>query len=176
MTVLLGAAGCYPKPVYLLLAAGPAHAGHGGLPHLYAPNTPARLLTGLGAGYGMGLLSLPVVARAIWHEPIDEPDIVDCVELGAGAAVGVALGWLMLLDVAPLLWPISLAMLASVLLAFGSANVYLLTLATDRVGQARAAADLRGVCVSGLGLALLELAVLAAVRGVLASLGVRWGV
>jgi hypothetical protein len=61
------------------------------------------------------------------------------------------------------------------LLAFGLANLYLLLLVTGR--RAEHAAAVRGLLVSSLGLALVELAGLASLRTWLASsFGFTWGV
>ena len=146
------------------------------LPHLYAPNTGLRLITGLGAGYGLAVLALPVVAETVWKDPADEAALLDLVELGSGLAGTGLLGALILLDVPPLLWPVSLGMLLSVLVAFSVANVQVLALATGRARQSITVRDLTGSCAAAVGLALVEVALLAAVRGWLASLGVSWGV
>ena len=147
----------------------------GGLAHLYQPVTAARLLTGLGAGVGLTLLAAPVVAGAVWRAPEDIGPVEDAVEFGATLAVAALVGALVLLAPAPLLWPIAGAMLASVVLAFGVANLYVL-MSLSRRALARQASDLLGPLVSGLGLALLELAALATLRAWLASsLGFSWG-
>jgi uncharacterized membrane protein len=149
----------------------------GNLPHLYAPNTAVRLLTGLGAGLGVGLIAIPVVAGVIWAKASDDASIEDPVELVAGLALLGLVGGLMLAGVAVLLWPIALAMLLGVLVAFGVANLYLLALASRRVRQAITLADLRGGLLGSLGLALLELAGLSALRSYLiATFGFTWGV
>lgn len=148
----------------------------GNLPHLYAPNTALRLLTGLGAGLGIGVMALPVVASVVWLRRADEPSIADPVELLAGLALAGLPGGLILTGVGILLWPIALAMLAAVLVAFGVANLYLIVLATGRVRQATSMATLRGGLVSSFGLSLLELGGLAALRTVLATqFGFTWG-
>jgi hypothetical protein len=68
-------------------------------------------------------------------------------------------------------------MLAGVVGAFGVANLYLIVLATRRIGQAAGFADLRGGLLSSLGLTLLELGALSALRGWLAvAFGSTWGV
>ena len=152
-----------------------AFLSDGGLPHLYGPSTPLRLLTGLAAGLGLGLMAVPVVAGLVWRMPADEPDIDDPVELLAGLAGAGLLGALLLVGASPLLWPAALAMLAAVLVAFGTANLYLLS----RLGQpAQAAAlpDLAGPLVSSLGLGLVELAGLSALRTwLVAAYGLTWG-
>src|SRR6266567_2195254 len=53
-------------------------------------------------------------------------------------------GALILAGVGVLLWPVALAMLAGVVVAFGVANLYVLVLATRRAGQAVTFADLSG--------------------------------
>jgi hypothetical protein len=148
----------------------------GGLPHLYTPVTASRLLTGLGAGLGLACVAVPVVAGVVWRRPIDEPALADVLELLAGlVAVGVV-GAVLLIGPAPLLWPAALAMLLSVLVAFGMANLYLLVLVGGRANQAAAFSDLSGPLLSALGLALLELAALSTLRTWLAAtFGLSWG-
>jgi predicted membrane protein DUF2085 len=148
----------------------------GGLPHLYPPTTAVRLITGLGAGLGLGLLAVPVVAGVVWHAPADEPSVGDGFELlGALILMGL-LAAVLLIAPAPLLWPAALLMLVAVLVAFGLANLYLVVLITGRAGQAVLFGQLSGPLVTALGLALLELAGLSALRSWLAtSYGLTWG-
>jgi hypothetical protein len=138
----------------------------GQLPHLYPPNTALRLATGLGAGFGLALLALPVAAGVVWPNPDPDPVIADLVEMAAGLAATAVLGGLILVGTSPLLWPIALAMLLGVLAAFGTANVYLLALLTRRPGAE---------ILPALGLTLLEIAGLAGLRAWLAGFGVSWG-
>jgi hypothetical protein len=148
----------------------------GGLPHLYTPSTSLRLLTGFGAGYGLAVLALPAVAGVVWRAPLDDEVLGDGVELGMGLVVCAVVAGLLLVDVAPLLWPMALLMLASVLVDFGVANLFLATLATGRQREAQTASDLTGLGAVALGLALVELAGLAALRGWLAAtFGLVWG-
>jgi hypothetical protein len=66
-------------------------------------------------------------------------------------------------------------MLAAVLVAFGLANLYVLALVTGRRAVHGAAA--RGLLVSSLGLALLELAGLSVLRTwLISAFGITWGV
>jgi len=149
----------------------------GGLFHLYAPSSLLRLATGLGAGLGLGLLAMPVVASSIWHRSDDDAALEDAVELGAGVAAAALLAALILAGVAPLLWPIALAMLLGVLVAFGVANLYVLVLASGRARQATRYADVTGLLIASAGLGLLELAGLSVLRTWLAtSFGFTWGV
>ena len=149
----------------------------GNLPHLYAPSSAARLLTGLGAGLGVGLMALPVVASVVWAEPLDDASVEDPVELVGGLALAGLVGGLLLAGVGVLLWPAAIAMLVGVLAAFGVANLYLVVLGTGRVRQALSLADMRGGLLTSLGLALLEIGGLAALRGwLVSSFGFNWGV
>jgi hypothetical protein len=149
----------------------------GSLAHLYTPNTELRLLTGLGAGLGVGLMAVPVVADIVWARPQEEASIEDPLELLGGLALAGLVGALVLAGVGVLLWPVALAMLAGVLVAFGVANLYIVVLATGRIHRAVSFADLRGGLMSSLGLTLLEIGGLSALRSFLvATYGFSWGV
>jgi len=148
----------------------------GNLPHVYAPSTALRLLTGLGAGLAVGLMAIPVVASVVWQRPSDEASVEDPIELVGGLALAGLVGGLILAGVGALLWPIGLAMLTAVLVAFGVANLYVIVLTTGRVGQATSVGTLSGELIGSLGLSLLELGGLAALRSVLAAnFGFTWG-
>jgi hypothetical protein len=149
----------------------------GNLPHLYSPNGAVRLLTGLGAGLAVGLMAIPVVAGVVWARPTDDASIEDPIELLGGLALAGLVGALILAGVSVLLWPVALAMLAGVVVAFGVANLYVIVLATRRARQAVTLADLSGGLIGSLGLSLLEIGGLAALRGSLAAaFGFTWGV
>jgi uncharacterized membrane protein len=149
----------------------------GNLPHLYSPGTTLRLLTGLAAGLGLGLMAVPVVASVVWSRPSDEASIEDPVELFGGLALAGLVGGLVLAGVGVLLWPIALAMLVGVVVAFGVANLYVMVLATGHAHRAVTLTDVRGGLVSSFGLTLVELGALAALRSFLmATLGFSWGV
>jgi uncharacterized membrane protein len=149
----------------------------GNLPHLYSPTTALRLLTGLGAGLGLGVMALPVVTSVVWSRPSGEASIEDPVELFAGLALAGLVGGLVLAGVGVLLWPVALAMLLGVLVAFGVANLYIIVLATGRLRQAARMADLQGSLISSFGLVLLELGALAGLRTwLIASFGFTWGI
>ena len=154
-----------------------AFLADGSLPHLYPPNTALRLLTGLGAGLAVGLFALPVVASVIWAAALPEASLDAFFELAAGLALVGLVGALVLAGVGVLLWPIGLAMLLSVVVAFGVANVYVLALATGRTGLAVGFRDLNPLLLSSLGLVLLELGALAFLRGWrAATYGFSWGI
>ena len=149
----------------------------GGIPHLYTPNIALRLFTGLGAGLGVGLMAIPVVGSVVWAQPADEASIEDPLELLGGLAMAGLLGGLVLVGVGVLAWPIGVAMLAGVLVAFGVANLYVISFAAGRVRQATDFGDLRGGLIASLGLTLLELGGLSVLRAFLiASYGFSWGV
>jgi hypothetical protein len=146
----------------------------GGLAHLYPPNLALRLLTGLGAGLGLGLMSVPVLASVVWSQPTDDASIEDPVEFGAALALAGLVGALLLAGVGILAWPFALAMLAGVLVAFGVANLYMLILATGRLQETVLSG---GLLISSLGLTLLELGALSGLRRLLiGAFGFSWGI
>jgi hypothetical protein len=94
-----------------------------------------------------------------------------------GVALAGLVGALILAGVGVLLWPVALAMLAGVVVAFGVANLYIIVLATRRAGQAATLADLGSGLIGSLGLSLLEIGGLAALRSwLVAGFGFTWGV
>jgi len=120
---------------------------------------------------------VPVVAGVIWARPIEEASVEDPLELVGGLALAALVGALILAGVGILLWPVAVAMLAGVVVAFGLANLYVLVLATHRAGQALSLADVRGVILSSLGLVMLELGALAGLRSwLIAAFGFTWGI
>jgi hypothetical protein len=86
-------------------------------------------------------------------------------------------GALMLAGAGVMMWPVALAMLAGVVVAFGVANLYVIVLVTGRTRQALTLGDLSGGLLSSAGLVLLEIGGLAVLRGFLASaFGFTWGI
>ncbi|GAC1324375.1 MAG: hypothetical protein NVSMB2_22460 [Chloroflexota bacterium] len=149
----------------------------GTLPHLYSPTTAVRLLTGLCAGLGLGLLALPVVASVVWRDPEDERAVDDPVEIVGGLALCALVGGLILAGVGVLLWPVALAMLVAVFVAFGAANMYVLVLAGGATRRVRDSGDVGGLLLSSCGLVLLEIGALAALRSwLIGAFGFSWGV
>lgn len=145
----------------------------GRLPHAYVPNTAARLLTGLGAGYAFALLALPVIAAVVWKNAMEDT-VADPLETLLGLAAVYLVGAMLLADVAILLWPVAVLTVASVVGGFTTANLYLLALARGR----RFAAtwlDLASPTVAAVGLALIEVAAFGGVRWILAAQGASWG-
>jgi hypothetical protein len=172
----LGAA-CWALVILTGLDGLNAFLYDGNLPHLYPPSTIVRLATGLAAGFGLGVMATPVVASTLWRHTEDEASIQDPLELGSGLALAGLAGGLILVGASPLLWPAAVAMLLAVLMAFGLANVYVLVLATGRVRQVATTTELNGLFVAGLGLSLLELAALSALRSwLIAAFGFTWGI
>lgn len=145
----------------------------GRLPHAYVPNTAARLLTGLGAGYAFALLALPVIAAVVWKDA-EEEAAADLLEALLGLAAVSLVGALLLSDVALLLWPVALLIVGGVLGGFTTANLYLLALAGGRRVAARWL-DLASPAVAAMGLALLEVAAFGGARWYLAAQGASWG-
>ena len=75
-------------------------------------------------------MAVPVVASVLWSRPEDEASIEDPVELLAGLALAGLVGALVLAGVGVLLWPVAIAMLIGVVVAFGCANLYVIVLST----------------------------------------------
>src|SRR5919202_1934658 len=71
----------------------------GNLPHLCPPNMALRLLSGLGAGLGVGLMALPVVSSVAWARSLEEASVEEPIELAGGLALAALVGALILAGV-----------------------------------------------------------------------------
>jgi hypothetical protein len=122
-------------------------------------------------------MALPVVASVVWSKASEDASIEDPVELLAGLALAGLLGALVLAGVGVLLWPLAVAMLVGVVVAFGAANLYGVVQLAGRSRQANSVAELRASLISSLGLVLLELGALAALRSwLISAFGFTWGI
>lgn len=146
----------------------------GGFITPYVPRLDVRLLTGLGAGYALSVLAAPPATS------VQVPTGAQTSTLGAPGILGglslAALLGMSLLSGAPLLlWPASLLMVVSVVAAFAFGTLHALRVL--RVLRGVAANTSRGSLPTiALGLALVEIAALAALRSLLAThLGFSWG-
>jgi uncharacterized membrane protein len=160
-------------PILLVLglsAAGMAFDGVNntfydlGLPHLYAPYNPARLITGLLMGAAMATALWPAFNMTVWRQPRDLPVlnrpwhmIVLLAVLGAFAAV-------ILLGVGRLLYPVSLLTTAGELALLIALGTMVAAPVLRRVGRADSAWDLLPLAAAGLAFAALPLGLMSALR------------
>jgi uncharacterized membrane protein len=91
--------------------------------HPYEPDNRLRLITGLGAGFGVAILLMPVAASVLWKNGVLRPVIRNAAELlGLAALFGA---YYLTLQLRPdwLLAPVALFLSAAVLAVFGTLNL-----------------------------------------------------
>jgi hypothetical protein len=128
-----------------------------GLPYLYAPYNPARLITGLLTGLTIAALLLPVFNLTVWAEGQARPGLGGLREL-AGALVmetvvfgAVVSGW------GWLLYPVALWSMAGVVVLLSMLNMVIALIVTRREGRGRSLDDLLPWACVALVLTVVEL-------------------
>ena len=133
-------------------------------PHLYQPRNWLRLITGMGTGLGMGIVSFPALAQTLWRDQIYREPIASWRELGGLVALALILFSLVLSNRPVLLYVLSIVSAAGVVVIMTALNTILLLLVTRR--EARVDSWLQAVrpLAVGLMLALLQIAAISYVR------------
>lgn len=133
-------------------------------PHVYEPRNWLRLLTGMGTGLAMGLITLPMLAQTLWRSPVWQAaagDWRDLLEMVVVASVAV----LLLLSNQPtLLYVLALASAAGLLLIVTALNTVTFLLVLRRDGRAERWQETAVPLLIGLVLSLLELSAISLVR------------
>jgi len=133
-------------------------------PHIYEPRNWLRLLTGMGTGLAMGLITLPTLAQTLWRAPVWQPVAGNFRELlGMMAVAGTAV--LLLLSNQPtILYVLALASTAGLLLIVTALNTVVVVIVLRREGQADRWRETAVPLLIGLLLSLLELSAISLVR------------
>ncbi|MFB0536871.1 MAG: DUF2085 domain-containing protein [Anaerolineae bacterium] len=128
-----------------------------GLPYLYAPYNPARLITGLLTGLAIATLVLPVFNLTVWAEGQAGPVLGGWRELAGALAVEAAVFGAVVSGWGWLLYPVAVWSMAAVVLLLSMLNVVIALIVARREGRARSLDDLLPwVCVA-LMLTIVEL-------------------
>lgn len=135
-----------------------------GLPHLYVPLNPVRLITGLLMGAAMAGLLWPIFNMTVWREApavsvLDRPWHLALLLLLLSLFAGV-----ILLGVDWLLYPVSLLTTVGQVALLATLGTVMATVALRRDRQAASAWDLAPSVVAGLALTVLLLVSMAAMR------------
>ena len=133
-----------------------------GLPYLYAPYNPARLITGLLTGLTIAAVVLPVFNSTVWAEGQARPVLGGWRELASALAVEAVVFGAVVSGRGWLLYPVALWSIAGVVALVAMLNVVIALIVTRREGRGRSLDDLlpwayvalvlTGVELGGLGL------------------------
>jgi uncharacterized membrane protein len=135
-----------------------------GLPHLYAPYNPARLVTGLLMGAAMAGLLWPVFNMTVWREYHDVPVLDKAWQLIALLAVLGIFATVILIGVDWLLYPVSLLTTAGELVLVTTLGAVVAVPVLGRFRRAERAWDLVPAAFGGLVFAALVLGAMSAMR------------
>jgi len=138
-----------------------------GLPSLYQPLNPLRLLTGSLIGVGLMTLIMPAFNQLAWHEPHSEPILGTWGELGGLLALVAGIDLLILTENPLLLYPLALLSSLGVLVLLTLAYSLISLQVLRKVGQARRWVDLWPALLMSASLALLQIGVLDLLRFIL---------
>jgi uncharacterized membrane protein len=135
-----------------------------GLPHLYAPYQPARLITGLLMGAAMAGLLWPIFNMTVWRRALAVPVLDRPWQLALVLLVLGLFAAVILLGMGELLYPVSLLTTVGQVALLATLGTIIATVILRRDRQATSAWDLLPAIVAGLALAALLLGVMAAMR------------
>ncbi|HZD09900.1 MAG TPA: DUF2085 domain-containing protein [Candidatus Binatia bacterium] len=133
-------------------------------PHLYEPKNWLRLTTGMGTGLGMGSIALPALAQTLWQHPVRQASITSWREMLGLLALAAVLILLVLSNQPALLYVLSLASAGGVLAILTTLNTVMLLLILRRDGRAERWSQAVVPLAIGLGLTVLEIALVSTLR------------
>ena len=133
-------------------------------PHIYEPRNWLRLVTGMGTGLAMGLITLPTLAQTLWRSPIWQPPVGNFRELLGMMAVAGTVVFLLLSNRPAILYVLALASTAGLLLIVTALNTVVVLIVLRRDGWAERWRETAVPLLIGLILSLLELSALSLIR------------
>ena len=172
-------AGRFPTRPYLLVLGLflAAWAGDGfnsfltllGLPHLYEPANPLRLVTGALAGVALASILLPALNVTFWREPADRRSIERPSHLLWLIFAAALVVFVVLMAPDWMLYPLALLSGLMVPVLLGSLNAMFYLSFTRREGRAERWTELAAPLVVGLGAAFAEIALIGLARDALTA-------
>ena len=135
-----------------------------GLFHLYAPYNPARLITGLLMGATMAGLVWPIFNMTVWRHAPAVPALDRWWQLGIVLLVLGFFAAVIMLGVDWLLYPVSLLITTGQVMLLVTLGAIIAAFTLRREGRATSVWDLLPLIVAGLGLTVLLLGAMSAMR------------
>jgi uncharacterized membrane protein len=131
-----------------------------GAPHAYEPNNVLRLATGLLMGLALGTTVFAGLNQNAWRDWKKEPVVASLREIGLLVLLAAGLGILVLTENPLVLYPLALLSAAGVLLVLGMVYTVVALLVLRRENKIDAWHGLAVPMALGLGLAVLQIALL----------------
>ncbi len=133
-------------------------------PTLYAPRNWLRLLTGLGTGLAMGLITLPALAQILWRDPDWQPSAGTWRDLAELLALAGVAALFLLSNQPAILYVLALASTAGLLLIVMALNTVTILIILRRDGRMVRWRETAVPLTTGLILAIIELSAISLVR------------
>jgi len=135
-----------------------------GAPHLYDTQNWMRLFTGSLYGVAVSALLTPMINVSLWREPGGDSALENWREAALIAGVAIALAMLALTQADFLLWPLTAVSVIGAVGLMAVLNTSIVAIAIGRVNAYTGWRELFTPGLAGIGLALTELVVIAALR------------
>lgn len=133
-------------------------------PHLYEPRNWLRLLTGMGAGLTLGIISFAALAQALWRWPRYMPLIENWRELAGLLFLSLTAAGLLFSNQQGLLYVLALVSTAGMLIVVAALNTAVVLVFLRSDGNAETWTEAARPLLAGLVLAVVELAAIGSVR------------
>jgi uncharacterized membrane protein len=133
-------------------------------PTLYEPRNWLRLLTGLGTGLAMGLITIPALAQILWRDPDWQPSAASWRDLAELMILAGVASLLLLSNQPTILYVMALASTAGLLLIVMALNTVGFLIILRRDGQMKQWRETALPLTIGFILGLIELSAISLVR------------
>jgi len=134
------------------------------LPRLYEPSNTLRLLTGTGVGLLIGAALYPAYNSTVWRNPDPRPALGNLVSFGGLVVLALGLDGILLLEIPWILVPMAILSALATLTLLGLVYTIVVLMLVHQENQAERVNQLALPLFSGLGIALLQIAVIDLLR------------
>lgn len=130
------------------------------IPRLYEPNNTLRLLTGTGVGLLIGAALYPAFNSTVWRNPDPRPALGNLVSFAGLVLLALGLDGLLLLEIPWIMFPMAILSALATLTLLGMVYTIVVLMLLRQENRAEHSTQLALPIISGLGIAVLQIAVI----------------